>query len=142
MFATTGYKSANAYRNMDLETGIQSASPHKLVLLLLEGVGLSISRARQHMRQREIPEKGKAISNAISIIGDGLKASLDMERGGPLAEQLAGLYDYMCLRLLYANLHNEEAALDEVAGLLGEIKVAWEEIANDPAVLSPNQAAA
>lgn len=140
MFATS-YKSASAYRSVDLDTGIQSASPHKLVLLLLEGAGVSISKARQHMQRREIAEKGKAIANAMAIIGDGLKASLNMD-GGPLAEQLAGLYDYMCMRLLDANLHNSEAALDEVVALLGEIRSAWEEIANDPAVLSANQVAA
>ena len=59
-----------------------------------------------------------------------------------LAARLGALYDYMCARLLFANLHNNEAALREVAGLLQEIKGAWEEIARDPAVLSGTPAAA
>jgi flagellar protein FliS len=48
----------------------------------------------------------------------------------------------MLSRLLFANINNDVAALEEVSRLLGEIKGAWEEIADDPAVLSANQAAA
>jgi flagellar protein FliS len=56
--------------------------------------------------------------------------------------RLAALYDYMAARLLHANLHNDQAALAEVGRLLGEIKTAWEEIADDPAVASRNKVAA
>jgi flagellar protein FliS len=34
----------------------------------------------------------------------------------------------MCDRLLYANLKNDAAALDEVHGLLEDLKGAWEQI--------------
>ena len=64
----------------------------------------------------------------IEIINDGLKLSLDYEAGGDLAQKLAALYDYMTSRLLYANLHSSRPALDEVAGLLRDIKGAWESI--------------
>jgi flagellar protein FliS len=131
-----------SYASVGVETGVLGASPHKLILMLFEGANLSIVRARQHMRERQIAEKGRAISMAIDIIGNGLKASLDLDAGGPLAERLAALYEYMAGRLLHANLYDDEAALNEVASLLGEIKGAWEEIANDPAVLSKNQAVA
>ena len=94
------------------------------------------------MQMQNIPEKGKAISNAIDIISNGLKAGLDPKNGGELAGRLDALYDYMCTRLLHANLKNDEAALKEVAGLLREIKSAWEEIADDPAVASRNKVAA
>lgn len=47
----------------------------------------------------------------------GLKASLNTEQGGELAERLAVLYEYISLRLLWANLKNDVAALDEAAQL-------------------------
>jgi len=131
-----------SYAAVAVETGVIAASPHKLILMLLEGARFSIARALQHMQKREIPDKGMAISEAIQIIDGGLKASLDTKSGGQLAERLAALYEYMCTRLLHANLKNDEAALREVAGLLGEIKSAWEEIADDPAVASRNKVAA
>lgn len=131
-----------AYTAIGLETGVPNADPHKLVLMLFEGALVSVAGARNHMQQQNIAEKGMAVSKAIDIIANGLKASVDAKAGGDLAEKLGALYDYMANRLLYANLHNNVAALDEVFGLLSEIKSAWEEIAGDPAVASRNKVAA
>ena len=141
MFGGFGNRAA-AYAKVSVETGVNTADPHKLILMLFDGALLAISSATVQMRGGETPEKGKSISKAIEIIDSGLKASLDFATGGELAARLGALYDYMCARLLFANLHNNEAALREVAGLLQEIKGAWEEIARDPAVLSGTPAAA
>lgn len=137
MFGTPRNPAAN-YRSVEIETELANASPHKLILMLLDGALVAISRAGSYMAENRIPEKGKSISSAIDIIANGLKSSLNYEAGDVLAERLGALYDYMCNRLLHANLRNDRAALDEVAGLLREIKSGWEEIANDPAVLSAN----
>lgn len=140
MFATLSNPAA-AYRKAGLETSIETKSPHELVLMLYEGALSQISIAGMYLKQNDIPAKGKAIGHAINIIDGGLRACLDHETGGELALQLASLYEYMCNRLLHANLRNDQAALTEVAQLLGELKSAWEEIANDPAVVSANKPA-
>ena len=121
-------RAANAYAQVGLETGVSDADPHRLILMLFEGALLSIATAAAAIDGRDIPGKGQAISKAIEIINDGLKVSLDYEAGGDLAQKLAALYDYMTSRLLYANLHSSRPALDEVAGLLRDIKGAWESI--------------
>ena len=121
-----------AYENVGLETEVQSASPHKLILLLFEGAKQAILIAKAGIEQNDIPKKGSAISKAIGIILNGLRASLNLEEGGKLSEDLWALYDYMGRRLLHANLHNDMAALDEVLGLLNEIHSAWIEIGNMP----------
>ncbi|MDP2823775.1 MAG: flagellar export chaperone FliS [Sulfuritalea sp.] len=133
---------AAAYTAIGLETGVPSADPHKLVLMLFEGALVSIASAKNHMQLGNTAEKGMAVSKAIDIVSNGLKASIDFEAGGELADKLGALYDYMANRLLFANLHHNVAALDEVFGLLSEIKSAWEEIAGDPAVASRNKVAA
>ncbi|MBL8489590.1 MAG: flagellar export chaperone FliS [Rhodocyclaceae bacterium] len=140
MFNTTSPSAA--YAKVGIETGVIAADPHKLILMLFDGALLAISSASVQMQEGQVPEKGRSISKAIEIIDGGLKASLDFETGGELATRLGALYDYLCARLLFANLHNNDAALREVAGLLQEIKGAWEEIARDPAVLSGTPAAA
>ena len=127
-----------AYRNIGLETQLDSASPHKLVIMLYDGALVAIANAQRHMEHKEIAEKGKAISKAIDIIANGLQSSLDLENGGEIGTQLEALYEYMGQRLLHANLRNDVAALKEVSALLHELKSAWEKIADDPAVLSPN----
>jgi flagellar protein FliS len=127
-----------AYRKVGLETQMESASPHKLVVMLFDGALMSIANAQRHMESKEIAEKGKAISRAIDIIANGLQASLDHESGGDIAMHLEALYEYMGQRLLHANLHNDLAALKEISSLLQDLKSAWEKIADDPAVLSTN----
>ena len=128
MFGTTRNPAA-AYASVSVETSVPSADPHKLILLLFEGAKISISAAKLHMVQGNIAEKGSAVSKAIDIIANGLKASLDFEAGGDLAQKLGALYDYMTQRLLWANLKNDAAALDEVLSLLNELHGAWAQIA-------------
>ena len=133
---------SKAYKNVGYETEIGTANPHRLIMMLFDGALMAVASATRHMEQGEIPQKGAAVSQAITIIGDGLRASLDVEAGGELAEKLGALYDYMCDRLFYANLNNSTATLDEVSGLLSEIKGAWAEIGDKPAVHPAKQDAA
>ena len=132
---------ADAYSRVSVDAGSE-ASPHKLILMLMEGASVSISTARHCMANKQIAEKGKAISRAIDIITNGLQLSLDKSGGDEISERLDALYEYMTARLVYANVNNDAAALDEIHHLLGEIKGAWEEIANEPAVVSMNGARA
>ena len=120
---------ANAYARVSLESAVMTADPHGLILLLFEGAAAAMAQARIHMEQNDIAQRGASISKAIDIVNNGLKAGLNREAGGELAERLAALYDYIVRRLLWANLKNDRAALDEAARLLGEIHSAWAEIA-------------
>lgn len=123
---------AAAYSKVGVETGVGTADPHKLILMLFDGALLQVRTAGVAMDKKDIPAKGQAISKAIEIIVNGLKVSLDMNTGGELAGRLAALYDYMSERLLYANLHNNQPALDEVSGLLANLREAWASIAGRP----------
>lgn len=125
----TGFGGAAAYNQVAVETDVSSADPHALILLLFEGAETAIHLGKGKMLEKDIPAKGKAISQAIQIVSEGLCASLDVEAGGELAERLAALYDYISARLLWANLKNDTAALDECLNLLGEIHSAWAAIA-------------
>jgi flagellar protein FliS len=147
MYSKSGY-AVNAYANVGLETGVLAASPHKLILMLFQGAHVALSSALIHMKNGDVNAKGAAISKAIAIITSGLQASLDVEAGGELAQQLNGLYDYMAHRLLQANLHNDPSRIEEVSRLLGELSGAWEAIlpqearthAAEPVAISTGQA--
>lgn len=117
-----------AYSNVAIESKTHSSDPHKLILMLYQGALLSIASAKNQMMRNEIAAKGKSISQAIAIINEGLKASLDMKVGAPLVQNLSDLYDYMCQRLLTANIKNDPAILDEVSTLLIDLRGAWEAI--------------
>jgi flagellar protein FliS len=116
---------ANAYARVGIETSVNSASAHKLIELLFNGFVESVTLARGAMRNRQIEAKGKAIGKAARIVEEGLKACLNMEAGGKLAEDLSGLYAYVVVRLTYANLRNDDAALEECLRLINPLREAW-----------------
>ena len=104
MYSQSG---ALSYQKVGLESAVMSASPHQLIVMLFDGAHSALVRARLFLEQGDLVAKGEALSRAISIIDNGLKAGLDMDVEGDLSQNLASLYDYMVRRLLLANLHNE-----------------------------------
>lgn len=118
------------YQQVSSDSSVMGASPHRLVQMLMEGALERMAVARESMARNDIALKGKNISHAIQIIG-GLQGSLNEEAGGEIAENLSNLYDYMTRRLIFANLHNDDSALEEVCGLMIEIKMGWDSMPDD-----------
>jgi len=113
------------YQQVSISSSVMGASPHRLVQMLMEGALERIALARESMARNEIAMKGQNIGHAIQIVG-GLQGSLNEEAGGEIAGNLSNLYDYMVNRLLVANSQNDESILDEVSGLMVEIKMGWD----------------
>ncbi|MBI1396956.1 MAG: flagellar export chaperone FliS [Betaproteobacteria bacterium] len=114
------------YARLSVETGVEGASPEMLIVMLYDGAIRALNLARPEMERGNIPEKGRLVSKAIDIIDVGLRGALDDGAGGEIARNLASLYDYMGQQLLHANVNNDVGAVDEVCGLLRELKEAWE----------------
>lgn len=130
MYAPATHSAAKVYQQIGTTTEIEGASPHRLIQLMMERALANIGLARSHMAEGNVAEKGVTIGDAISII-NGLQASLNHDADQRMSENFDALYAYMMRRLLEANLNNDENMLDEVAGLLRELKEAWDAIADD-----------
>jgi len=118
----------NAYVQTGIETGVPEADGHRLVLMLFEGALAAIANAKIKLAAGDIPSRGQAISKAISIVEQGLRGSLDTTQGGELASRLDGLYHYVCVRLLDANLRADLKALEEASALLTQLQDGWAQI--------------
>jgi len=123
-FGRSGHP-ASAYRQVGVETGVSTGSPHQLVAMLFDGYMDALAQARGALRQGQIEAKGRAIGRAVRIIEEGLKAGLNLTGGGELAKDMRDLYDYVTLRLTQANLHNNEAMLEECQSLIEPLRSAW-----------------
>lgn len=123
-------RAMNQYKQVGIRAGASSADPHQLIVMLYDGALERIAIAKGAIERGDIEEKGIKIGKVIVII-DGLRASLDKNAGGDIAENLDSLYDYMQRRLFEANLTNDLEGLSEVSGLLKDIKSAWAEIPYD-----------
>jgi flagellar protein FliS len=116
---------ANAYRQIGVETGVSSASPHHLVLMLYDGFLESVGRARAAMAGGVTELKCAQISRAVRILEEGLIAGLDMASGGEIALNLRNLYSYAVVQLTRGNLRNDPALLGEVERLIRPLRDAW-----------------
>ena len=123
---------AGAYQEVRSRGGVEDASPHALITLLMDGALERIVQARGHMQRGEIAAKGESITRCIDILG-GLRDSLDRKVDEALVDRLDTLYDYMSRRLVQANLRNDLRLLDEVSKLLGQVRDSWLKVAPTPA---------
>ena len=120
------------YRAVSSHGLVADASPARLVQIMFEHI-LShlattqgcIGRIKNNLPLNDVVTKGKSLGKAIRLI-DQLNATLDMERGQAIAQNLRSLYLYMLERLTFANVHNDAAAVAEVSSLVMKIKRGWD----------------
>ena len=124
------------YHQLGVETSVEAATPHQLVNLLFKGAGDRIRQAQGCMARRDIEGRCKAINACVEILM-GLQMSLDHEKGGEIAANLDGLYDYMQRRLYRANADDDAGPLAEVSDLLNILSSAWHTI--DPEKVQARQ---
>lgn len=134
MFTPVSMRSANTYKAVGLETSVSGASPHQLVSLLFDALQQSLAAAKGAILSGDFPAKGRSISRVVRILEEGLKAGLDVERGGDLAANLLSLYDYCILKTTEANLRNDATMIDEVIRLVRPISDGWNQIRSEVAV--------
>ncbi len=137
MMTNTG---AAQYQSLDIRSRIESATPHRLIQLMMERVLAKIGLAKSQLAEGDMAGKGLNIGDAIEIV-NGLQASLNYKADAKIAGNFDALYDYMMRRLLEANLNNDVAILDEVAGLMRELKEAWDAIADQVEAMEAEDAA-
>jgi flagellar secretion chaperone FliS len=123
---------ASMYAKVGLETDVQAASPHRLVAMLFDGVFDAMNQAVQAIHAGNVELKGRALSRAVRILDEGLRAGLDMS-AGQLATDLRDLYGYVCTRLTQANLRSDLAAIEECQRLLSPVREAWTTIGQSAA---------
>jgi len=116
---------------------VADASPTRLVQIMFEHILAHLATARGCMGRikdnrpaNDVKSKVTAIGKALALIVQ-LNGTLDLQRGGAVAQNLRALYDYMMTRLTLANATNDGQMVAEVAALLAEIKSGWDQIVTD-----------
>ncbi|MBW1715447.1 MAG: flagellar export chaperone FliS [Deltaproteobacteria bacterium] len=108
-------------------TKVMTADPRKLIILCYEEAIDNLKIGKQRIAEEDFEARSKALDKAQDIICE-LLCSLNSEKGGSIAKGLDSLYNYMLRRIIHADVKNDLGAIDEVIGMLTELKAAWEEI--------------
>ncbi|MBE0367386.1 flagellar export chaperone FliS [Pseudoalteromonas aurantia] len=118
------------YQKEALKTRVAGADRFEIIQMLMSGAIEKMVFAKVAIEKKNLEAKSEHLSKASAII-DGLRGCLDFDAGGEVTENLYALYSYMIERLLDASIKNDVEIVDEVSGLLKEIKSAWDAIPFD-----------
>jgi flagellar protein FliS len=138
MFTSVSSRSASAYKRVGIETSVDNADPHKLVVLLFDALNQALGGARLAIQNGDVPAKCKHINHAVRIFEEGLIAPLNLQEGGELASNLHALYTYCVQRLTVANIKSDAGIIEEVQRVMEPVSSGWKQInGNGPAYLQP-----
>jgi flagellar secretion chaperone FliS len=113
-----------AYQTASVHGGVANADPHRLVQMLMDALAERLNSARGCMERNETSRKAKLLHSCVTLVAE-LRGSLNLAEGGELAQNLNNLYDYMARQLLMANVQSDTDKVNEVLGLLNEVRSAW-----------------
>jgi flagellar protein FliS len=122
-----------------LQTEVQSRTPLELVVMLYDGAIRFANAAKAAIARNDIAARREALSRTLAIVSE-LQSTLDMDKGGAIAESLDRLYRYISGRLMDAAFKRDTRAVEETIALLTTLRDAWSTVAKqEPA--SPEQVA-
>lgn len=120
------YQQASHYKRQE----IQTASPGKIVVMLLDGAIKNLNAAEQAYEDKDFEGKSAALTKTQDIVMELLNV-LNYEQGGDIAKRLNALYTYTLKKLLDADIKKDFSALREVRDILSELREAFATIVNN-----------
>lgn len=123
----TRNRAAAAYRSIELESAVASANAHELISLLFKELNKSLLAAEYQFEQGNLQEMRNHVTKASRVL-TGLQGSLDFEKGGEIADNLASLYGFSIRQLFRSTASGEIDNVVSVKDLIAPIAEAWESI--------------
>ena len=118
---------AAAYDDMATKSIVMGASSHGLITLLFEEFDSSLQAAEFYADQDDVASMREKIGKASKILG-GLQGSIDVDKGGEIAANLAELYRFCIRELLNANINADKKIITSVRNLITPIQQAWNDM--------------
>ena len=117
----------DSYRRAGVISEVETASPHRLVQILMEKALENLNLAVARFAANQLIERRKSVSDAVAFI-DALRQALTPTDESAVAANLEALYSYMIERLLASNISNDPAGIQHSAEMMEMIKSAWDEL--------------
>ena len=124
MRATYG---ATEYGKVGIVSAVSGADPHELISILFSQLKKELVAAEYHCKAKNFELYSSKVTKANRILA-GLQGSLDLEKGGEIADNLVELYAF-CIRQLTKALTSKDVKMvEDVAVVLNPVITGWEEI--------------
>ena len=115
------------YQNAYKKASVNTLDQTKLIIMLYDGAIKNASFAVEHMKSGQIEKVHDCLIKTKNIVPE-LMATLNMDRGGDIANNLQSLYSYMFSQLIEANMNKKTEPVVIVIDLLKELRAAWTQI--------------
>lgn len=106
---------------------VLAATPGELVVMLYDGARRFLRQAAIAMQAGEFERAHNTLRNAERIIAH-LDGTLDYEQG-ELPQRLHAIYSFCLSQLNAARISQDTVRIEQVSGLLGELREAWSQAA-------------
>jgi len=124
------------------QTAVRGATPVQLVICLYEQAIEDLRRAVIAMQKGMIETRTREVNHALMILSQ-LQRSLDLERGGEVARNLARFYSLLRAGLIEAHVKQSATILEQQISQLATVREAWlevERVTPPPQSTEPTQA--
>jgi flagellar secretion chaperone FliS len=106
---------------------VEGLNPAEIIHRLYQKLHSKLQGAREAIKKGQAGPKGENLSRALAIIGE-LQASLNLEQGGEIADNLNGIYSFLIMELAMIGLHNDADRLAKVIRIVEPLLDAWEQV--------------
>jgi len=100
---------------------IHSASPERLVVIVFEQLVVNLERARIAMERKDIELRVTSLRRARGLVNE-LLGTLDFDKGGALANQLADLYQFMLVELVDIGARGDLVTLRKLVKIAASLR--------------------
>lgn len=120
-------KALRQYMAIDTGSRAEGATPHQLVRMLFDELLFSLDAAALALRGGDSHQCRDRQTRALSIL-HALETSLDFERGGEIAINLAVIYREVRKRVLEATADGRAELMEQARIFIADIADAWNQI--------------
>ena len=113
-----------AYRTAEVDARCADSDKRELVVMMYDGAIDAIKLAVAHAEREERKAVNTAVSRAMTIIA-GLRETLDLERGGSVAQHLNDFYQFLTRKLMRSGASASAQDLADCQDLLSQVREAW-----------------
>lgn len=106
------------------KNSVMTATPEELVLMLYNGALKFLKQATIYIEEKNIEKAHYSIIKVQDILVEFMST---VDRQNEIGKDLYALYEYMNHRLKEANLRKDIKILEEVHGMIKEIRDTWEQ---------------
>jgi flagellar secretion chaperone FliS len=106
---------------------VQNASAVGLVIIMYDMLIEDVREVIEALKQGDIEKRATALKHGFLVLGQ-MEGSLDMEKGGTAAVNLAQFYSVLRANLLDAHIKSSAEKFQRQIELMLEVRQAWEQV--------------